>query len=176
MSSRTETTRLFFALVPDWRIRRAVSRVQRQLDLPGKMVAEENLHITLGFLGEVPWRRLPELERIAAAVTLTATVLELDEVGCFAQARVAWLGPSQPSEGLQATQRDLNEQLASSGFRAERRKWQPHVTLYRDLRKACGKIPVEPVFWPLDGISLVQSELLKGGPRYQVLKHWPATG
>lgn len=162
--------------MPDRRVRVAMSRVQRRLSLPGRKVAAESLHITLAFLGMVALRRLPELERVAARVSLPASVLELDQVGCFTRARVAWLGPSQPPEGLLEARRRLNELLASSGFRSEQRHWQPHVTLYRDLRKACGMMPVEPVAWPLDGFCLVQSELLENGPRYQVLQYWPATG
>lgn len=162
--------------MPGQRIRMAMSRVQHQLNLPGRKVAAESLHITLAFLGMVALRHLPELERIAAEVSLPASVLELDQVGCFARARVAWLGPSQPPESLQEARRRLNELLASSGFRSEQRPWQPHVTLYRDLRKACGKMRLEPVVWPLDGFCLVQSELLENGPRYRVLQRWPATG
>lgn len=176
MPSRPEAARLFFALWPDPAVRRALARVQARLDLPGRAVAATQLHITLAFLGGVALEHLPALSALGGRVSLPAGTLELDQVGCFPRAEVAWVGPARPTPSLLAFQRDLNARLAAGGFRSERRRWAPHVTLYRNLRTPCGNMTIEPVPWRLDGHCLVQSELGQDGPRYRVLQRWPVAG
>jgi 2'-5' RNA ligase len=163
---------LFFALRPGRALRRKIAGLQRRLRLSGRAVAEVNLHVTLAFLGEVPAGRVAELLEIGHLLRAPACTLVLDQLGCFERARVAWLGTGQPLQALQEFQASLAERLREAGFRSEARRWQPHLTLYRNLRTPLCKMPVEPVIWQLDSWCLMRSTLHTSGPVYGVVQRW----
>ena len=118
--------------------------------------------------------RVPELIAMGSEEPLPRCVLELDQMGVFEQARVAWLGPTRAPPSLQAFRQRLVERLREGGFKRDRRHWLPHVSLYRDLRMPCRKMAVEPLCWRVESFSLVQSRLRQTGPVYSVLQRWRA--
>jgi 2'-5' RNA ligase len=81
----------------------------------GRPVPAEKLHLTLAFLGEVDESRmalLPDCARIGAAHFR----LELDRVGSFRRARVAWAGASAPPRTLLGMQAMLAGASRPRGF------------------------------------------------------------
>jgi 2'-5' RNA ligase len=174
MSCPPDTARLFFALVPGAHIRRRISACQQQLDLPARPVAAANLHVTLAFLGNVESARIGELKAIGAGLACPGCALRLDRLGWFPRAGVVWLGSQAPPAELLDFQDRLASRLAEGGFRAERRAWRPHLTLYRKMRKRLATIAVEPVEWILDGFSLMRSTLTGTGAVYDPLGYWKA--
>jgi 2'-5' RNA ligase len=174
MSSPAETARLFFALVPAAEVRREISACRSQLELPARPVAGANLHITLAFLGAVETGRIDALRAIAGSVACPGCTLRLDRVGWFPRAGVVWLGSQSPPDDLLAFQGQLAGRLAECGFRAERRNWLPHLTLYRKMRKRLATIDIDPVEWTIDGFSLMRSNLTDTGAIYDRLDHWKA--
>lgn len=172
MCCSAETRRLFFALDPNDAVRNAIVAVQREMNLPARRVVPENLHVTLAFLGEVDAGRIDELRTMAAGLSFPACRMQLDRNGCFPRTGVAWLGCSEPPEALTAFQALLNTRLAEAGFRSESKTWVPHLTLYRKMRKPCGRIPIEAVEWRIDGFSLMRSTPGPAGPVYTTLSRW----
>jgi len=164
---------LFFALWPDTAVRQAIETVRTGLNAEARIVPTRNLHMTIAFLGEVTLARLSDLEPIAAQFCLPGEPLFLDQLGWFKRSRVGWLG-SDSVPGTWAKQvAALAGRLRKSGFRAERRPWKPHVTLYRDLRTSPEKIPFKAIKWAPDSLCLVQSETGEKGPNYRITRHWP---
>jgi 2'-5' RNA ligase len=172
MSSRPEQGRLFFALVPPPGVLDAVVAIQQVLKIEARAVVRENLHITLAFLGDVPWSRLAELRSIASDTPMPACTLRLERVGGFPRSGVAFLAPAESPPELDDFRKMLTGRLARAGFAADDKPWRPHLTLYRKLRKSCSRMAVKPVDWPLREFALVSSTLRNSGPVYRVLDRW----
>lgn len=164
--------RLFFALDPPGRVRAAAAKLQRRLALNARPVPLENFHVTLAFLGELPAACLPDLRGIAGEASFSAGVLRLDRIGWFPRAGVAWLGPDTIPGGLQDFQAALMARLRGGGFRLERRRWAPHLTLYRKLRTPPVTIDFNAITWPVKGFCLMQSTPGDAGPVYRTLARW----
>jgi 2'-5' RNA ligase len=143
----------------------------------------ENQHVTLKFLGQT-WPRLEGWvrERVADAVsTRRPFEVRLDRLGAFrspGNARVLWIGlVDEPAGSLSGTATALEEALATE-FPPERRPFAAHLTLARsDPPLALGRedleVPVEPVTWSTDHVTLFRSHLRRPAPRYEVLDRFP---
>ena len=163
--------RLFFALWPDAPARAALADLAVALAplAGGRPVPAAKIHLTLAFLGEVPEARVADA--MAIAVEASPFRLELDEVGAFRGARVAWAGSSRPPPQLLEMQSRLAAALAWAGFALEERPFAPHVTLARGIAKPVPRTPVKPVAWTVESCALVRSEA--GTGRYSNVREWP---
>lgn len=162
--------RLFFALWPQKKEAQAVHTLaRRQLaGLDCKPVPIERLHLTLLFLGNVSSERLQEVEA-AATVNGSAFTLELDHIGYWRRAKVAWLGPSQAPEALEVLAQDLRDALGATGLELETRPFRPHVTLARKLARPVASGSVECLAWQVNEFALVRSVTHAAGPEYTQL-------
>lgn len=153
-------------------------------------VAEENLHVTLKFLGEVPKARIPgvvaSLDRSAQGIG--PFDLFVESFGAFppqGAPRVLWAGVREPLELVGKLQQNMEEFLSGAGFPREGRAFHPHVTVGR----AKGPVPAAEVeallvtfSATLFGVArvrsfqLYESRLAPGGPKYSVLRDFPLEG
>jgi 2'-5' RNA ligase len=161
---------------------------QRQL----RWVGENQLHLTLKFLGETPEEKLQPL---AAALEEVAErfapfSLGLGGLGSFGSRdhlRVIWLGMKEGSETAGKLAESVESACQELGFAPENRHFHPHITLARckagNCRTDLGALPAHVVETPLgsfiaDHLALIKSTLTPDGPRYEILKRFPlkATG
>lgn len=80
--------RLFIALCFDRQVRRQIWDVQKRLGAlarRGALTPEENLHLTLAFLGEVPETQLAAVKEAMTAVDMVPLTLTFDRLGRFSQ-------------------------------------------------------------------------------------------
>lgn len=155
-------------------MRKQLRQLQKDLDQAGgRPVPEENLHLTLVFLGNVEADKVDAIRAIAAGIKGEPFDLVLDTLGGFRQnnARILWVGPSELSSELGALYQSLRRQVRKIGLRVGKGSYRPHVTLIRkaDLRK---KLPedLEPdIQWTARRLALVASELRPAGSRYKIL-------
>ncbi len=84
--------RLFFALVPDAKVRRQVEQVQHSLALSGRAAKPAQFHATLSFLGMQPAELIPEIQNIASGLSFRPCRVVMNRFGQFPHAGVAWLG------------------------------------------------------------------------------------
>ncbi|MGH7168979.1 MAG: RNA 2',3'-cyclic phosphodiesterase [Gemmataceae bacterium] len=102
-----------------------------------KWVEEENLHLTLLFLGEVEDRTLPALCRAVAdcCVLHDPFPLGVESVGCFPnprRPRIVWVGVGVGNAEVCALHDALETPLLDLGcYRREARVYTPHITLGR---------------------------------------------
>lgn len=167
--------RIFFALWPDDRTRNEITRVFKaapQVILPGRNLNKNNLHLTLHFLGNVSLQKLDCVQSIAETIKSKSFELQLDHFGSFAKANVFWTGPSEITEELSDLFYSLGEVLKECDFTAEKRPFNPHVTLKRKIKCAEKSIPHEPVFWSVNQFALVESISVEGGVQYKPLKFY----
>jgi 2'-5' RNA ligase len=169
------TLRLFYALWPATQTRALLGRVAGEvaLETGGRVVAADNLHLTLAFLGERPAELVARLSEIAAGIECAAFTLHLDDVGYWRKTGLAWLGTDAPSTELTGLQCQLVRALAGAGIEQEARPFAPHITLARRIGTIVRRRLASPIAWNIDSFSLVQSELGREGARYRVLETWP---
>ncbi|XFO65731.1 RNA 2',3'-cyclic phosphodiesterase [Sporomusa silvacetica DSM 10669] len=101
-------------------------------------MAQANLHLTLQFLGEVSEQEMgPVVQALQkTAQDHSAFLLALKCVGSFGNKspfRVIWGGIDGDTLSLTSLQKDLSILLSTLGFPQEKRSYQPHITLGRDV-------------------------------------------
>jgi 2'-5' RNA ligase len=101
-----------------------------------KWVAPDKLHLTLKFLGDVP---PTEINGVCSAVQRAVAGKQPFQINCHGagafpdskRPRTIWIGVREPSEAIRALQNSVDEELQKLGFPAERRRFQPYITLGR---------------------------------------------
>lgn len=134
--------RLFFALTVPPSISDSLDELTEGIPR-ARWALDNDYHITLSFLGEVPHHRLDEVIDVAEGLRGSTFELSLQSAGVFphrGQPRVLWIGLKK-EERLIALQRSLHQSLLGAEFPLERRKYHPHITLAR-----IDRAPREPVF------------------------------
>ena len=145
--------------------------MQRQIG--GRPARQDNIHLTLAFLGYVAPEQLAGLQQLAAGIVARRFDLTLTRLGCWPQGGIGWLVPDQAPEGLLQLVRQLNEALQRAGFRTEKRRYRPHVTLLRKAGKGWRSTLAAPLRWEVDTFVLVASTLDQHGSVYRILGRWP---
>lgn len=135
--------RLFVAVNFPTRLRQRIARLGGALEraeIPCRWVSQEQVHLTLKFIGEVPSARADEigdaLRRVAAGFRPFA--VRFGPIGAFPsprRPRVIWLAV-EPTPELRFLKDDLERRLADLGVEREERPFQPHITLGRARRDA----------------------------------------
>ena len=121
--------RLFISIPLEDDPRRLVTDVQntfRRQNVRGNYTPEENLHITLAFLGEYN-----DPDAVLAAMgklRFSPFTLTMDHVGCFGDLWWAGLAESGP---LEALARNLRRALAEAKIPFDKKRFRPHVTFLR---------------------------------------------
>ncbi len=130
----------------------------------GNYTREENMHLTLAFIGEYPDAD-PVLDALTT-VSFTPFEIALEGLGCFGDLWWAGLSESAP---LTALVRRVRRALAENDIPFDRKRFSPHITL---LRKASGKMPgirIRPASMTVTAVSLMRSERGKNGMIYTEL-------
>jgi 2''-5'' RNA ligase len=157
--------RLFAALLPAPELRETLLRAQEELRRQGArggFTREENLHLTLAFLGETENGAAAR----AALETLGGGPFELALTGAGRFNDLWWAGVEE-SPRLTALAAQTRDALLSRGFALERRPFRPHITLVRELR--CSRPPVLEVprtAMIVERVSLMRSERIGGKLTY----------
>jgi 2'-5' RNA ligase len=187
MKSPDESWRLFIALELPASVRRSVKdhidRLRQEVpDAQASWTREENLHLTLKFVGDTPVTKVEALSAAAQRAANAVSPFEVSVGGCGAfpthgQARVLWIGINDPSGELNNYYRALEDECAKAGFPREERPLHPHLTIAR-LRQPRGsrhlveihkQTGFEPVSVNIRDACLMRSELRNEGSRYTVI-------
>lgn len=183
------TRRLFFAFDLDEATRAAIAalvdRLRQRLesDLARdrgriKWVERENLHLTVRFLGATTDAKWQELRVVMQQpLTLAPFELRFDRVGTFPERgapRVVWVGVSAGAVEASRVCNELDQRLSTIGIPPETRPFHAHLTLgrFRDVAsrgtsRTLREVVVDSLEAVLvDHVTLYESELTPGGPRY----------
>jgi len=164
--------RLFAAINLSEPMKAALVHAQRELfdhGVRGSFTREENLHLTLAFIGEVPDAE-PVLEALSA-VTFSPFALRLEGFGCFGD--LWWVGMRQ-SAPLAALALRVRRALAENDVPFDRKRFSPHITLLRRARGDFPEIRLDGVSMTVDAVSLMRSDRGKAGMLYTELGRIPA--
>jgi RNA 2',3'-cyclic 3'-phosphodiesterase len=136
--------RLFVAAEPSEIVRHASADAGRRLraalgakgmDRGIRWVPEENLHLTVWFLGEVSDQRATAvLDVLRPALAVPAFTLHAAGLGAFPPSgppRVFWMGVTRGQRELSLLHDEVGARLFPWGFAAEGRSYSAHLTLAR---------------------------------------------
>jgi RNA 2',3'-cyclic 3'-phosphodiesterase len=153
----------------------------------GRRVPEDNLHLTLAFLGDVTDEGLEELHEALSALRAAPVELRFTGLGTFGDDRPRALWAAVAAEpGLAALQKQVERAARKAGLAPEARRFVPHVTLVRlkGWREDAGPLarflgerggatvpPVRAVAY-----SLMSSRLRPEGAVYEELARYPLMG
>ena len=98
----------------------------------GNFTRQENLHLTLHFLGEA--EGISRAKRAMQQVSCPAFLLETGELGCFRRegGSLYWLGVNRSPE-LLSLWSALGKALGQEGFATDTRPYRPHLTSGREI-------------------------------------------
>jgi 2'-5' RNA ligase len=187
MSIQPVSNRLFFAVWPDEELRAHLHDAARRCLAAdqGRLVAPDNLHVTLAFLGPVDGARKECCEQAASRLVLPGFSLVLDRLGYWPRKQILWAGCSAEPPELGALVSALQAGLDGCGFEPETRPFHVHVTLarhvHRDPFPGPGRarrehaMPIPPLEWRVREFMLVESDTRPSGALYTHLRSWPLT-
>ena len=178
-----EISRCFIAVPVENPALGTIRRLMRELEgqtSDVKWVRDDQMHITIKFLGEVDNRELPKVcEKLReACVGMQPFSVKLSGVGSFPKdkpPRVVWVGVDE-GEGIL---RELNERLEASlleiGIAGEMRGFNPHLTLGRvgkgtDLDQLANVMQSQAKFtthFDVDVVQVIESIRERNGMLYE---------
>lgn len=168
--------RLFVAIRPPAPVR------ARLLGLMGGVAGarwqdEDQLHLTLRFIGEVDRHLARDVDAALSAVHHPAFAIALKGLGAFerrGEPVTLWAGLT-PREPLRSLHKKVDQALVRVGVEPDRRAYHPHITLAR-LPRGAGAVgslveqsggAASPPF-QVDEFCLYESRLTPDGPVYTV--------
>lgn len=131
----------------------------------GNFSFDENLHLTLAFIGECSPKDTGKIKSELETVALTPFEVRVERLGTFSHGTLWWAGLSE-DEPLMALQREIARRLTLLGFPSNDRKYSPHITLGREVVTDARPWPIIPFGETAGAIDLMKSERLKGRLTY----------
>jgi len=157
-----------------------IKKIQKELKnfglFEGKLTEEENLHLTLKFLGEIDEKKVEEIRNRLRKVKINGFKVKLGDVGVFSQSfiRIIWI--KLEGEAIFELQKQIDEVL--DGLFEKEFRFMGHITIARikkvkDKSKFLGflkKLKVKEVDFEVKSFGLMKSELFSEGPKYNLLE------
>jgi RNA 2',3'-cyclic 3'-phosphodiesterase len=143
---------------------------------------EEQLHLTLRFIGEVDRHLAGDVHAALGAVHQPRFRIALSGLGTFerrGQPETVWAGVA-PHEPLKALHKKVDQAVLRVGVAPDRRAYLPHVTLAR-LKRSSGPVHdligtsgglAGPAF-EIDNFCLYESRLTPEGAVYSIVERYP---
>ena len=129
--------RLFISIQLNDEMKHALRRIQHAMQsqgVQGNFTREENLHLTLAFIGEYPDPE--DVLDVMEQIEFEPFDIRLDGVGSFGS--LWWAGIDSVgedefdgSDALRNLAKHLRRGLADAGIPFDRKKFSPHITLVR---------------------------------------------
>lgn len=176
--------RLFIAAFLPEKVKKEIVLTQeriRKLELMNARYAEEeNLHLTLKFLGEVGEEKVSSIKKALKGIKGEVVETAIKSAGIFTPAnpKILWL----ELEGFNKLQERIDEEMSSEGFKKEER-FMSHLTIARI--KQMNKLNVKKLLeetnktltnkkesFKIKNFSLVKSELTPSGPKYEIIQDY----
>lgn len=178
--------RIFIAINLPHEIKKALGRYEEKFpELPAKWTPQENLHITLLFLGDLTDIELGEVCMTVKEVAARHEAIDvsLNTVGYGPDSKIPpkmlWASGEKNKE-LSALKKDLEDSLEGKvTLLADFKIFSPHVTMarisaiqWRGIEPEERPEVAEPVnlVFTAESIDVMESEMKKEGPHYTIIE------
>jgi len=172
--------RLFVAIRPPATVRARLRDVMGGV-AGARWQDEDQLHLTLRFIGEVDRHMARDVDAALSSVHHPAFPIALNGLGAFdrrGEPVTLWAGIA-PQEPLRALHKKVDQALVRVGVEPDRRAYMPHVTIAR-LPRGAGPVQsllersgglTSPPF-AVDQFCLYESRFTPDGPLYEVAERY----
>jgi len=173
--------RLFVAIRPPDRVRDTLLAVMGGVS-GARWQTDEQLHLTLRFIGEVDRHRAGDIDAALGSVHHPRFAISIEGLGTFdrrGRPEVIWAGVS-PQEPVKSLQKKVTKALERVGLPPEQRAYLPHITLAR-LNRSSGTVGnlleqsggLRSDLFTVESFALFESRLTPDGAVYPVLERYP---
>jgi 2'-5' RNA ligase len=143
--------------------------------------SDDQLHLTLRFIGEVDRHRADDIHAALGAVHHLPFEIALSRIGTFerrGRADAVWAGVA-PDKPLHALHKKVDAALVRVGIEPEQRAYLPHITLARlgrssghvgNLLEQSGGLTSPP--FTVDHFALFESDLTPDGAVYSMVERY----
>jgi len=133
----------------------------------GNFTDRENMHITLAFLGECSEAQKDAAAKAMDMIRFDPFSLSADRTGRFRRdgGDIWWAGVQNSNE-LSDMHADLISRLNAAGFETEKKRYDPHITLGREVITDAEPRKIEPFSETVSKIELMRSERINGKMTY----------
>ena len=181
---KNEKVRCFIAITFSEEVDNEIVKAQRLIDkhwnITGKMTEEENLHLTLKFLGEIDSEKLERVKERLREIKFEGFEVHLGELGCFSyrgNPRIVW--NKVCGKELFELQKKIDLVLDKEGYKLEER-FMAHLTLARvkyvkdkiGFKEYVKDMKIPKLKFKVDRFFLFRSELKSHGPEYSVIESY----
>ncbi|MCK5312815.1 MAG: RNA 2',3'-cyclic phosphodiesterase [Desulfobacteraceae bacterium] len=152
-----------------------------------------NMHLTLKFLGDIPVSKIQDINQSIHKAVLEfkredkKLSLLTEGIGVFPSVkkpRIIWEGVQDQTAGLNTIQSLLEKHLGKTGFKKEKKRFFPHITLCR-LKQSVSEKRIVQILenhseiksdtFLINSITLFKSELSSSGAIHTKLIHYTIT-
>jgi 2'-5' RNA ligase len=177
--------RVFIAIELPQKVREELAQLGQYFSLKKtKWVKEENLHLTLKFLGNLAEEKVEVIEKALKEKISSFPSFSFftGDFGAFPtpkRARVIWVGVEKGAEKVSGLAELVDQALTRLGLDLEKRQFHPHITLARlKIPQAVGQWPKRlPSYGvPVNEVVIFASYLSPQGPTYEPLARVPLLG
>lgn len=172
--------RLFVAIRPPPALRSQLLDLMEGVE-GARWQDDEQLHLTLRFIGEVDRRVAEDVAAALATIRFSPFDIWLDGVGQFDRTGAVdtlWAGV-QPRDTLAHLHRKIDRACVATGLPPEGRAYLPHITLARFSRGGgmVGPFPyrhasLSSATFPIDRFTLFESHIGRAGARYEPIAEY----
>ena len=141
----------------------------------GNFSLDENLHLTLAFIGEVSPKKLDKIKAILETVTFSPFDVAINRLDTFSRGTL-WYAGLREDKPLMLLQREIEYKLALCGFEMDGRKYNPHITLGREVIAKIKPWRIEPFGETVTSVDLMKSERINGKLTYTAIYTREAAG
>ncbi|OGZ69584.1 MAG: 2'-5' RNA ligase [Candidatus Staskawiczbacteria bacterium RIFCSPHIGHO2_02_FULL_42_22] len=178
--------RIFIAInLPQEYKKRLISFEKKWADVPAKWTPQENLHITVVFLGDITDVELGQvcLATKKVAENQEGFNIDLNKIAYGPEEKIPpryiWAG-GEKSEPMHTLKEELENEISEIvNLKPDKNTFTPHITLARINEWQWRQIELEErpevneiidMTFPVESIEVMESELTKQGPRYTVIE------
>ncbi len=169
--------RVFVSIDIPKKVKEEILKIQEKLpEFKGKKTEQENLHLTLKFLGEINDKKVEQVKERLKQIKFKSFVTEIDSIGVFSPKfiKIVWLHLTN----CEKLQKEIDEALA--GLFEKEKRFMSHLTIARVKKvdnknlflKELKKIKVPNLRFKVDSFYLMESKLSKKGSKYSVIDEY----
>jgi RNA 2',3'-cyclic 3'-phosphodiesterase len=173
--------RLFVAIRPPVPIRQRLLAAMSGVS-GARWQGDEQLHLTLRFIGEVDRHRAQDIHAALGAIHHPAFEIALNGIDVFerrGEPVTLWAGVL-PHEPLKALHKKVDQACLRVGVDPDHRAYHPHITLAR-LKRGTGSVKglversggLASELFRVDAFALYESQLTPDGPIYTRIENYP---
>jgi len=155
-----------------------IKKFEKEELIKAKYIEQENLHLTLKFLGEISEQELEKINEKLGEIKMKKFSAKLGEIGVFSEdyIKIVWI--KLEGDGIFQLQKEIDKALEDL-FEKEHR-FMSHITIARpkavsDRKKfisELNKIKVDGKEFFVDNFSLKKSELMSEGAKHSEIKKY----